>query len=191
VTACRTRHSSLAGIEYCIRGACEDSHSRVQEVTDITRRTVYLIQSWRKPRVSCRFPGGAFAIPRGLVFSRLSTKAMPPLRCLVGTADCQPARSLRGARCFLMGCVTTEFGVRLPYVTVGQANYPRRSGSRFSGQIRRPNADATGPLRAVDFVPEKEACEYLQIAGQALLRTPHCCLPHTVCNLVTSFSSSR
>ena len=36
--------------------ACEGSHSSRQKVTPITRRTVYLIQSGRKPRVSCQFP---------------------------------------------------------------------------------------------------------------------------------------
>jgi len=43
--------------------------------------------------------------------------------------------------------------------------------------------------RAAHFGPDREVCEYCQIAGQEVLPTPHCCLPHTVCNLVMSFSS--
>jgi hypothetical protein len=39
--------------------ACEGSHSSRPKVTFITRRTVYLIQSGRKPRVSWPFPGSA------------------------------------------------------------------------------------------------------------------------------------
>src|SRR6478609_6201501 len=46
--------AQLAGIEV----VCEGCHSAVRKVTDITRRTVYLIQSGRKTLVSCQFPGG-------------------------------------------------------------------------------------------------------------------------------------
>jgi len=42
--------AQLAAIEV----VCEGSHSLRQKVTDITRRTVYLIQSGRKPLVSCQ-----------------------------------------------------------------------------------------------------------------------------------------
>jgi len=52
--------------------------------------------------------------------------------------------------------------------------------------------EAASPLKgavleagcAADFGPDREVCEYCPIAGQQVLRTPHCCLPHTVCNLV-------
>ena len=49
---------------------CEGSHSSRQKVTDITRRTVYLIQSGRKPPVSCRFPDGSVPGRRSHVRSR-------------------------------------------------------------------------------------------------------------------------
>src|SRR5438105_1478212 len=52
-----------------IEVVCEGSHSSRQKVTDITRRTVYLIQSGRKPRVSCQSPGVASTVRRTRVVS--------------------------------------------------------------------------------------------------------------------------
>src|SRR6476646_1720905 len=56
-----------------------------------------------------------------------------------------------------------------------------RSGS--CGRRIRPGA---GP--AV-LLADREVCEYWPIAGQRVLREPHCCLPHTVCTLVPIFSN--
>jgi len=50
--------------------ACEGSHSSGRKVTLITRPAVYLIQSGRKPSVSCRFPGWAVTVRRARVLLR-------------------------------------------------------------------------------------------------------------------------
>src|SRR5206468_1325684 len=63
---------------------CEGSHSSRQKVTDITWRTVYLIQSGRKPLVSCRSPGAASAACRTRV---------PSPRCMATGSVLTPANS--------------------------------------------------------------------------------------------------
>jgi hypothetical protein len=54
-----------------------------------------------------------------------------------------------------------------------------------------PNGRRRRARHGVLRVPGREVCESWSIAGQAVLLTPHCCLPHTVCNVVTSFSARR
>src|SRR6476646_10465257 len=56
-----------------------------------------------------------------------------------------------------------------------------RSGS--CGRRIRPGA---GP--AV-LLAGREVCEYWPMAGQPVLRGPDCCLSHTICNPVTTFST--
>src|SRR4029077_8755171 len=70
---------------------CEGSHSSRQKVTDITRRTVYLIQSGRKPRVFCRFPGAVETVGRPGVFSRPRHDGRRG-RGPVMAADCSPGQ---------------------------------------------------------------------------------------------------
>src|SRR3954447_1542008 len=72
-----------------IEVVCEGSHSSRQKVTDITRRTVYLIQSGRKPPVSCRSPAAASTACRTRVTSR---------RCMTTGAVMTPAKSAQCSR---------------------------------------------------------------------------------------------
>jgi hypothetical protein len=71
----------------------------------------------------------------------------------------------------------------------------RRSGgcsvNRRAGRCGSQIGPVAEPRRCFVFVPVREVCEYWPIAGQAVLRRPHCCLPHTVCNVVTSKSARR
>src|SRR5690349_12234823 len=60
-----------------------------------------------------------------------------------------------------------------------------RRSAPADGQWCRPDHAQQRCRRGPVFIPDREVCEYFLIAGQRLLRTPHCCLPHTVCNLVT------
>ena len=76
MTACRTRHSSLLSNTAYV-DVCEGSHSSGWEVTDITRRTVYLIQSGRNPTLSCRFPGGSVPARLSDVISRRCCSSRP------------------------------------------------------------------------------------------------------------------
>jgi hypothetical protein len=71
--------------------ACEGSHSSRQKVTDITRRTVYLIQSGRKPPVSCRSAGETSPQPCNRVASRRFAnlqRCAPRVRTLQAGAGC-------------------------------------------------------------------------------------------------------
>ena len=76
MTACRTRHSSLLSNTAYV-GVCEGSHSSRRKVTDITRRTVYLIQSGRNPPLSCRFPDGSVPGRLSHVLSRRCCSSRP------------------------------------------------------------------------------------------------------------------